>query len=73
VTGTISAQRRRGSSRASAANHTRSAGSYGPGRGAGAGRCSRAAAPATQHPSPCPCGIAARPGRVSGEPAGRRS
>jgi len=42
------------------------------GRPVGAALRSRARAPA-QRPSPYPCGIAARPARVSGEPASRRS
>ena len=73
VIGKISAQRPRGMSRASAANHTRSAGSYRTRRRGGAAPRSRGGARAAQHPSPGPCGISGQRGRVSGELAGRRS
>ena len=51
VTGKTSAQRLQGMSRASAANHTRSAGSYRTPPAFGAAPRSRAGAPAAQRPS----------------------
>jgi hypothetical protein len=73
VTGKTSAQRLRGMSRASAANHTRSAGSYRTWpafRRSTAFSCrstSSSASFASPYRTP------RRPGRVAGEPAGRRS
>jgi hypothetical protein len=60
VTGKTSVQRLRGISLASAANHTRSAGSYRI-RRAGAAVRSRAGAPAAQHPSLGRRGTSGRP------------
>ena len=73
VTGKTSVQRLRGMSRASPANHTRSAGCIALGLRGGAVPRSRAGAPAVRHPSPSPYGIPGQPGRVAGESAGRRS
>src|SRR5450631_2005405 len=56
VTGKISVQRLRGRNRASAANHTRSAGCTAHARRSGAAPRSRAGARATQLPSPRPRG-----------------
>ena len=73
VTGKISVQRLRGTSRASAANHTRSAARTAPGQSGGAAPRSRAGAPATQWPSPGRGGTSAQPRRGRGTSAGRRS
>jgi hypothetical protein len=71
--GNTSAQRRRDTIGASAANQARSAGSHAPGRPAGAAPHSHAGAPALRPLSPGHRGTARPPGRVSARSARRRS